>query len=140
MHIVLKGRGAIGGVAEGPALVCPDSIQGWAGIDEISGIIIEKGHIAEGESIDGKILVLPSSKGSNCWSGHFNSAMINGKKPAGWVVNHIDSRVGVAAVVVGVPLVTDFVDVDPCREINTGDRVRVDGDNGIVVVMKSEEQ
>ncbi len=131
----LTGRGAIAGVVEGEALVCPNSIQGWAGIDEITGIIIEKGHIAEGESIDGKILVLPSSKGSNCWSGHFNSAMINGKKPAGWVVGRMDSRIGVAAVVVGVPMVADFDGVDPCQRIKTGDWLRVDGNNGTVCIL-----
>lgn len=122
------------GIAEGWALVCPDSIQGWAGIDEKSGVIIEKGHVEEGQSIDGRILVIPASKGSNCWSGHFNSAMINGVKPAGWVVTRIDTRVAVAAVVVGSPMVADFNDVDPCREIKTGDWVRIDGSTGRVEI------
>lgn len=131
----LQGRGAIGGIAEGEALVCPESIQGWSGIDDRTGIIIEQGHVAEGVSIDGRILVLPGSKGSNCWSGHFHAAMINGSKPAGWVVSRIDSRVGVAAVVLGIPLVTDLVAGDPCRLIRTGDRVRVDGDRGVVEVL-----
>lgn len=134
----IKGRGAIKGIAEGETIVCPDSIQGWAGIDDITGIIIEKGHIAEGECIDGKILVIPSSKGSNCWSGHFNSAMINGKKPAGWVVSKMDSRVGVAAVVVGSPMVSDFDDIDPCRFIKTGDWVRVNGNTGEVEIFRKD--
>lgn len=137
--LTLRGRGAIGGSAEGTALVCPDSIQGWAGIDDHTGIIIEKGHIAEGESIAGRILILPGSKGSNCWSGHFHAAMLNGKKPAGWVVDRVDSRVGVAAVVLGVPLVTELGDDDPCRMIRTGDRVRVDGDRGIVEVIRTAD-
>jgi predicted aconitase with swiveling domain len=63
--------------------------------------------------------------------------MINGKKPAGWVVSRMDSRVGVAAVVVGVPLVTDFDEVDPCRVIKTGDWIRVDGDSGTVLISRS---
>ncbi|MCG8483808.1 MAG: DUF126 domain-containing protein [Clostridia bacterium] len=133
---VIKGRGAIKGIAEGEALVCPDSIQGWAGIDDITGIIIEKGHVAEGVCIDGKILVIPSSKGSNCWSGHFNSAMMNGSKPAGWVVSKMDSRVGVTAVVVGSPMVADFVDVDPCQYIKTGDWLKVNGNTGEVEITR----
>ena len=136
MKTTLKGRGAIKGIAEGEALVCPDSIQGWAGIDDISGKIIEKGHVAEGESITDKILVIPSSKGSNCWSGHFNSAMINGHKPAGWVVTIMDSRVGVAAVVVGSPMVADFNDVDPCKTIKTGDWIMVNGNTGEVKITR----
>ncbi len=138
MKKVIKARGAIRGIAEGEALVCPDSIQGWAGIDEKTGVIIEKGHVEEGTSIDGRILVIPASKGSNCWSGHFNSAMINGVKPAGWVVRQIDTRVGVAAVVVGSPMVADFTDVDPCAEIKTGDWVRVNGDTGEVEISRKD--
>jgi predicted aconitase with swiveling domain len=137
MKRVIKGRGAVNGIAEGEALVCPDSIQGWAGIDEETGVIIEKRHVEEGQSIDGRILVIPASKGSNCWSGHFNSAMINGVKPAGWVVTQIDARVGVAAVVVGSPMVADFTDVDPCRAIKTGDWVKVNGDTGEVEITRS---
>lgn len=134
MKRVIKGRGAVRGIAEGEALVCPDSIQGWAGIDEKTGVIIEKGHAEEGQSINGRILVIPASKGSNCWSGHFNSAMINGVKPAGWVVTQIDARVGVAAVVVGSPMVADFIDVDPCEAIKTGDIVKVNGNTGEVEI------
>lgn len=137
MKKTITGRGAIRGIAEGEALVCPDSIQGWAGIDGKTGVIIEKGHVEEGQSIDGRVLVIPASKGSNCWSSHFNSAMHNDVKPAGWVVSQIDARVGVAAVVVGAPMVADFSDVDPCKEINTGDWVRVDGDTGAVEITKT---
>ena len=133
---IIKGRGAIKGIAEGEALVCPNSIQGWAGIDDITGIIIEKGHVAEGKCINKRILVIPSSKGSNCWSGHFNSAMINGCKPAGWVVSKMDSRVGVAAVVVGSPMVADFADIDPCQYIKTGDWVKVNGNTGEVEITR----
>ncbi len=46
--IIIKGRGAVGGIAKGEALVCKESIQGWAGIDDATGVIIEKGHSQEG--------------------------------------------------------------------------------------------
>lgn len=130
----LRGRGAVPGIAEGRALVCPDSIQGLAGVDAKTGVIIEKGHVEEGQSIDGRILVLPASKGSNCWSSQFNSAMFNGIKPAGWIVRRLDARVGVAAVMVGSPMVADFNDVDPCVEIQTGDLVLINGETGEVTI------
>ena len=53
--IVLKGRPAYPGIAEGEAMCCPNSIQGWAGVEGRTGKIIEKGHVHEGESFDGKI-------------------------------------------------------------------------------------
>jgi predicted aconitase with swiveling domain len=60
--------------------------------------------------------------------------MINGVKPAGWVVTQIDSRVGVAAVVVGSPMVVDFSEIDPCKVIKTGDWIKVNGDTGEVEI------
>ena len=40
MTFEMKGRVALPGRAEGVALVCPDSIQGWAGVSDQTGEII----------------------------------------------------------------------------------------------------
>lgn len=138
--LVIKGRGAIGGTAVGEALVCPESIQGWAGVDDQTGIIIEKGHSQEGQCMAGKILVLPCSKGSNGWSCHFHSAMVKGFKPAGWIFTKLDSRAGVASVVVDIPMVADFpADVDLFALIETGDMVEVNGNTGEVTITKKDK-
>lgn len=137
--LILEGRAGIKGVAEGEALVCEESIQGWAGIDDHNGCIIEKGHAEEGKSIDGKILVLPCSKGSNGWSCHFNSAQVNGIKPAGWIFTKLDSRAGVASVVLDIPTVSDFdEEIDLFNIIETGDWIRVDGNTGNVEITKKK--
>lgn len=135
---VLKGRPAYKGVAEGIAMCCPNSIQGWAGVEAKTGKIIEKGHVHEGESFDGKILVLPTSKGSCGWSGLFQGPMdLSGICPAGWVVKYADSKVGVAAVLVGRPMVADFEE-DIFEYIQDGDYVVVNGDEGTVTVTKKD--
>ncbi len=135
--IVIKGRPALAGVAEGYAMVCPNSIQGWAGIDPRSGRILEKGHIHEGETYDGKILVVPCSRGSCGWSCQFHGPLDNlGMRPAGWVVTQIDSKIGTAAVIVNRPMVADFKDVDPCEVIHDGDYVVVNGDDGTVTITR----
>ncbi|HKL11127.1 MAG TPA: DUF126 domain-containing protein [Clostridia bacterium] len=131
---VYKGRGAIPGVIEGIAMVSKETIQGWAGVDENTGKIVEKGHPFEGMSIAGKILILSGGKGSNGWSCHFHSARVRGIGPAGFVFPKMDSRTGVAAVVTGVPTVTDL-EVDPFIAIKTGDRIRIDGTNGTVEIL-----
>ena len=43
----LKGRPAWGGVVEGYAFVCPNSIQGWSSIDVNTGVVLEKGQIVD---------------------------------------------------------------------------------------------
>jgi len=136
--MIIRGRGVIGGAAEGPALVSRETIQGWSGIDEESGVIIEEGHPFAGHSIAGKVLVLSGGKGSNGWSCHFHEARLKGVAPAAFVFPKIDSRTGVAAVVTEVPCVTD-IDVDVFELIKTGDYLRVDGDDGVVEVLRSAE-
>lgn len=137
---VLKARGANGPAIEGYAMVCPKSIQGWSSIDMHTGVIIEKNHIYEGESIKGKILVIPCSKGSLGWSDYFCGAAIHGVGPIGYVVTKMDSKVATTVATVDVPCVSDFpADCNPCNEIKTGDYIRVDGNAGTVEILQSKK-
>lgn len=135
--IVIRGRGVVGGVVEGEALVCPKSITGWGGIDPVTGIIKDYSNSNRGLCIKGKLLVLPGSKGSNGWSCYFGAARVAGAAPAGWLFTRIDSSAGVACAVMQIPTVVDFDDEnDPCRFIANGDWVRIDGTTGVVEIRK----
>ncbi|MDR1731245.1 MAG: DUF126 domain-containing protein [Synergistaceae bacterium] len=135
--ILIRGRPAFPGKAAGEAIVCPDSIQGWSGVSDKTGIIIEEANPEKGKCIAGKILVLPYGKGSTGWSGHFHSASVAGFTPAGWLFSRIDSRSGVATAVLSIPTVADFPDdVDLFEIIESGDFVEIDGDTGEVIVTK----
>lgn len=133
--IVIRGRGAIPGVATGQALVFSETIQGWSGLDEATGKVIEKGHPAEGQTIQGAVLVLSGGKGSNGWSSHFHAARVRGIGPCALVLPKIDARTAVAAVACGVPTVVDLEE-DPFGRIESGDEVTVDGTAGTVTVKK----
>lgn len=137
--IKIYGRGVLDGVAEGEAMVCPESIQGWAGVDEKTGRIIEKGHSHEGETIDGKILVLPCAKGSNGWGSHFHSAMVAGHVAAGWVFEKLDSRSAATIVELNIPAVVDTEGEPVCNVIKNGDIVRVDGTKGVIEIISRKE-
>ena len=127
----------IPGIVEGEALVCPNSITGWAGIDPETGIIKEHGHINKGRSIKQKILIMPGSKGSNGWSCYFGAARVHGAAPLGWIFTRIDSSAAVATAVLQIPTVVDFPeDQDPCRLIENGDWVRMDGETGAVEIKR----
>jgi predicted aconitase with swiveling domain len=133
--IVLRGRKVVGGVAEGEALVTKDRISGWGGIDPRTGTVIETRHELRGVSFAGKVLVFPGAKGSSGWSSQFHVARLAGKAPVAMVFNEMTTKIALGAVVAHAPSVTDF-DQDPLQVIETGDWVRVDGDNGIVEVTK----
>lgn len=130
----IRGRGAIGGAAEGPALISRRTITGWGGVDVHTGVIVEPGHPLRGMCLRGGILILDGSKGSNGWSVFFHAAQAAGFGPAALVFPRLDSRTAVTAAVLNVPLVTDLED-DPFEWIAVGDRVRVDGDRGEITLL-----
>lgn len=138
--VVIFGRGAIAGRAEGEAVVCPDSIAGNSGaLGDVDGVIYEKGNINYGVSIKNKILVVPCAKGSTGFSAHFKGAYIAGVRPAGWVSTNVDARLGVALASMNIPAVVDFDDVDPINVIKTGDWVCIDGSTGRVEITRKNK-
>lgn len=135
MTAVLRGRGLGGGVCEGEALVSREAISGWGGMDPRTGTIVESRHPLHGQSFAGKVLVFPGAKGSSGWSGMFHQARLEGSGPKAMIFNVMNTKIALGVVVSHIPCVTGF-DQDPLTVIRTGDWVRVDGDRGIVEVIK----
>lgn len=133
MTVIIKGRGVVKGVAVGRAMVSRQAIQGWSGVDERTGLVIEQGHPFEGRSIKDKVLVLSGGKGSNGWSVHFHAAKIKGIGPSALILPYLDSRMAVAAAVLDVPVITDL-EGDPFEDIPMDALVRVDADRGLVEI------
>lgn len=129
----IYGRGALGGIAEGPALISRQTITGWGGIDIYSGTVVEPGHPLAGCSIKDSVLILDGSKGSNGWSIFFHAAKESGCSPAALVFPRLDTRTAVTAAVLNVPLVTDLRD-DIFALVKVGDIVRVDGGRGTIEI------
>jgi len=137
--IVLKGRGVVGGRAEGEALVTRETIPGWGGVNPQQGAITETRHELRGQSFKDKVLVFRGAKGSSGWSAMYHTARLAGTAPRALVFNEMTTKVALGAVVMRVPSVTDL-DQDPLEVIETGDWVRVDGDLGVVEIVKKVEK
>lgn len=131
---IIYGRGALGGVAEGPALISQQTITGWGGVDIYTGTVVEPNHPLEGLSIKDSVLILDGSKGFNGWSVFFHAAKEAGFGPAALIFPKLDSRTAVTAAVLNVPLVTDVIE-DLFILIRLGDLLRVDGDHGIIEIL-----
>jgi len=129
-----SGRGIVEGVAEGEALVSPQTISGFGGIDPATGTIIEPRHALFGVSFAGKVLVFPGAKGSSGWAGFFQSTRLLGTAPLAMVFNVITTKAVLGAIVTRVPTVAEC-DPDPVEGIRTGDVVRVDGGRGVVEIL-----
>ncbi len=133
--VVLTGRGLVGGVAEGEALVTRDAISGWGGVEPRKGRIIESRHELVGQSFAGKVLVFRGAKGSSGWSGMFHMSRLMGSAPAALVFTTMNTKIALGVVVTHVPAITDL-DGDPFELIHTGDWVRVDADRGLLTVTR----
>lgn len=133
--IVLRGRKVVGGTSEGEALVTRQTISGWGGVNPMKGEVIESHHELRGISFAGKILVFPGAKGSSGWSGIFHTTRLTGKAPLGMLYNITTTKAALGAVVLRVPTMTGF-DRDPLDAIGTGDWVRIEADEGKVLIWR----
>ncbi len=127
----LTGRKIYKGKAKGEALVTSDSISFYGGVDPENGIVVEKGHELEGVSINDKILVFPSGKGSTVGSYVIYQMAMTGKGPKALVLNDCEAIVAVGTIISELPCV-DQIDV---TKIESGMQIEVDGENGTVEIV-----
>jgi uncharacterized protein len=118
----LKGRIIFKGKAEGKALVTSQPISFYGGVDPNTGIVLEKGHELQGQSVKGKILVFPQGKGSTVGSYTLYRMKKNGVAPAGMINKECETIIAVGAIISEIPCV-DKVDVS---KIKTGDEVSIE--------------
>jgi len=102
--MLLRVKGVNKGVAEGSLLISPHPISFFGGVDPVTGIIVERNHPLEGESISKRILALPSSKGSTVGSYVLYGLAKKGNAPSGIIVGRIDGIISAGAILGGIPL------------------------------------
>jgi predicted aconitase with swiveling domain len=124
----LKGRIIYKGTSEGEALATKQPISFYGGVDPDTGVVIEKGHELQGQSVKGKILVFPTGKGSTVGSYTLYRMKKNGTAPAGIVNKECETVIAVGAIISEIPCV-DSVEIS---RIKTGDKVRIE--NNVVTV------
>ena len=120
----LKGRIIFKGKAEGEALVTEMPISFYGGVDPNTGVVIEKGHQLNGQSVKGRILVFPQGKGSTVGSYTLYRMKKNGSAPAGMINKECETIVAVGAIISEIPCV-DKIDI--CK-IKTGNKVAIEND------------
>lgn len=124
----LQGRTIYQGTASGEALVTTMGISFFGGVDPDTGIIVEKGHDLEGQSISGKVLVFPSGKGSTVGSYTLYRLKMNGVAPAAIINAECETITAVGCIIAEIPC----VDQVPIEQLITGARVSIDGAQGLI--------
>ena len=118
----LQGRVIKAGRCEGEALVSPEPLSFFGGVDAATGVVVEPGHPLQGQRIAGRVLVFPTAKGSTVGSYILYRLKKAGLAPAGIVNAESEPIVAVGAIIAEIPMV-DQVDI---AQIQTGDRVMID--------------
>lgn len=124
------------GAGEGAALLSKDALC-FALCDPTTGTVIEKGHALDCQSVAGRILIMPTGKGSSVVQADgLYRLIINGVAPKAVVIERPEPVLVSTIIAMEIPLVDE---VDPAfyEAVADGDRVIVDATAGKITVDKS---
>lgn len=122
------------GYAEGELLFSKDAVCFYL-VDPDTGILVEKNQDLEGKSIAGKILVIPSGKGSSVVQadGLYKLAMKN-NAPKAVIIEYPDPVIVTGMIVMEIPMVHK-VQKSFYEQVKDGDRVRLDTKAGKITLL-----
>jgi len=129
---VLYGKALITGQASGPVLHADIGLSFMGGVDAATGRIIDVHHPLCGQSIAGKILAIPSGRGSCSGSLVIFELLMNGHAPAALVFRHKETILTLGVLIAaelfqrGIPVLqlgeTEFA------ALSTAAHARIEGD------------
>ncbi len=129
--MILRGRKISPGSAVGEALVTPNGLSFFGGVDPQTGVVVEKGHSLEGQSIGGKVLIFPTGKGSTVGSYTLYRLKKAGKAPVAILNVEAETITAVGCIIAEIPCVDHL----PLDQFTSGMKVRVNGESGTVEVL-----
>jgi uncharacterized protein len=135
--VALQGRALVAGDAAGPALVLEAPLSLWGGMDPHTGRLTDHHHPQLGATITGRVLVMPSGRGSSSSSSVLAEAIRLGTAPVAILLSEPDEILVLGA------LVADYLYGRTCPvlvlpdgladPVTTGDRVELHGDRIMLV-------
>ena len=137
---VLQGQSVASGSASGKALAADSSLSFWGGFDPETGLIIDRRHPLAGQLATGRILIIPSGRGSCSGSGVLLEAIHNGTAPAAIITSRLDPVISLGCILgdelyASHPPLVVIPDRDRLQ-IATGDVIEID-DQGVITIMKT---
>lgn len=84
---------------EGPILVCTEGLSVWGGVDPVTGRIIDAHHPQRGESLAGRVVLMPTSRGSCTGSGVLLGLAFAGTAPKALIFREAEDILTLGALV-----------------------------------------
>lgn len=137
MRLEIEAQVLVAGEAAGKALVLAEPLSLWGGLNPETGEIIDRRHPQAGEIVTGKVLVLPSGRGSSSASSILLEAVRVGTAPAAIITAVPDGILALGAAVAremydhAPPVLV--VDTAVYSQIRAGDKIRIEGNGRITV-------
>jgi predicted aconitase with swiveling domain len=132
---IIKCRKISKGHAKGEVIITKDSLSFLGGVDPKTGIIIDSSHELYGKKISGKILVIPSGKGSTVGSYVIFQMVKNKTAPLAIISLKAEPIIATGAIMARIPMV-DQPEADILDILKEGDIVEVDADLGVIKIIK----
>lgn len=132
-----RGQPVAAGSARGRALAANTPLSFWGGFNPDTGEIIDQRHPLKGLVGSGRILVIPSGRGSCSGSGVLLEAIRQGTAPAAIILSRLDPIIGLGCIL-GDELYSSHpvmivISEEERQRIATGDLVDID-ERGLVTV------
>src|SRR5215213_9305917 len=136
---VVAGQSVASGSATGEALAADMPLSFWGGFDSETGVIIDRRHPLTGQLAAGRVLIIPSGRGSCSGSGVLLESIHNGTAPAAIITSRLDPVISLGCILgdelyASHPPMVVIPDQDRLR-IETGDVIEID-DHGCITVTK----
>ena len=123
-----------GKVDSAPALVSKDAICFYL-VEPETGVVKERNHDAFGKSVVGKVLIMPSGKGSSVVQlGGLYKLMMRNNGPAAIVVQEADTVLVAAAAAMEMPMV-HRVDPEFFTDVESGMNIALDVEQGTITIL-----
>lgn len=126
------------GIATGKALVLPEPLSLWGGLNPETGEIIDRRHPCAGQVVTGKVLVLPAGRGSSSASSILLEAVRLGTAPAAIITAEVDGILALGAAVAremydhSPPVLV--LDAAGYTAVQTGDTLQINEDGRVVIL------
>ncbi len=87
------------GTAEGPVLALTEGVSFWGGVDPDSARIIDEHHPAYRAELDGRVVMMPTTRGSCSGSGVILEMLLNGRAPAALIFSEAEDVATLGALI-----------------------------------------
>lgn len=90
MPLIVNGRSLIGGNAQGELLFAETGLSFWGGVDPVTSEVIDRHHPLSGRHLAGRVLAIPSGRGSCTGSSVMMELISAGQAPAALIVAEVE--------------------------------------------------